>query len=108
MRKKMIAVAAVLLIVAGCSSVANVTRFDTTEYPPTTKIDVFSEESNVHVPFTEIGIVRASRGGQQEQLDSMKVSAMRAGADALVKVQYDNVGKEAALVAQAVMLRYKH
>jgi hypothetical protein len=112
MKKVIFLVVLASFVAGGCGSLhfsayTDATHFGTETYAPTQHIDVFSSESLVTRPYLEIGMLQCYRGDAQEQLDTMKVNAMKAGADAIANMRYDHVGRDAALVAQAVMLRYK-
>jgi Metal binding domain of Ada len=105
-----------LLLVIGCHQ-AQVTRFDSSYYPPTQTVQVFSDPSLVPHDYIEIGYVEAKGGltvSKQALLDDMKEKAMAQGADALLKVEfydrerYDpNIGGYSKPAAKALMIKYK-
>jgi len=114
MKNSLLAGAAVCLL-AGCHG-AEVTRFTPGAYPPTQRIEVFSDPSLITHPYIEIGYVEAKGGlgvSKQDLLNDMKEEAMAEGANALIKVdfydreRYDRyIGGYSKPAAKAVMIRY--
>ena len=110
--KKLFLLFALLL---GCHS-AEVTKFDDHSYPPTKKIEVFSDLSTIKHKYVEIGYVEAKGGmtvSKQALLDDMKEQAMQEGANALIKVEFSDrthyspsKGSTEKPEAKAVMIRY--
>jgi hypothetical protein len=115
-RIALLLVAAPSFLYLACHS-AEVTRFNDTEYPPTTKVSVYSDPGKAPNKYIEIGYVEASGGmtvSKAALLEDMKQKAMEEGADALIKVEfYDsthynaNSGSYDKPHAKAVMIKFQ-
>ena len=115
-RIALLLVAAPSFFYLACHS-AEVTRFNDTEYPPTTKVSVYSDPGKAPNKYIEIGYVEASGGmtvSKAALLEDMKQKAMEEGADALIKVEfYDsthynaNSGSYDKPHAKAVMIKFQ-
>jgi uncharacterized protein YbjQ (UPF0145 family) len=104
-------------ILIGCHG-AEVTRYNNSSYyPSTSHVDIFSDVSTIKKEYFEIGYVEAKGGvtvGKQQLLDDMIEQAKIEGANALIKVEfydrerYDKyVGGYSKPAARATMIRYK-
>ena len=78
------------LLVVGCHK-ASVVRFDSTYYPPTSEVAVYTDLSTIPKEYVEIGYVEAKGGvtiDKQTLLNDMIEQAKKCGADALVKIEF--------------------
>ena len=95
-----------LVLVCGCHS-ASVIRYNTTIYPATSAVEVYSDANVISEPYDEIGLVHGSGAPRfaQELLEDMKIKAMKSGADALINADFYYDHNE--LYSKAIMIRYK-
>jgi uncharacterized protein YbjQ (UPF0145 family) len=107
----------IFIFLSGCHS-AEVTRFSSHSYPPTSTVEVFTDALSIKRDFVEIGYVEASGGitiTKQQLLDDMIEKAKIEGANALVKVEFWDTTEYNYAVkgdvhkprAKATMIRYK-
>lgn len=100
----------------GCHG-AIVTRFNDEKYPPTKKVEIFSDLNTIQNEYIEIGYVEAAGGitvSKQSLLYDMIEKAKIHGADALIKVEFYDVGEYNYTLghiekphAKAVMIKYR-
>lgn len=108
----------IFIFIFSCHS-ANVTTFGDKYYPPTYRVEVYSDVSQLKgKEYIEIGYVEAKGGvtiDKQTLLNDMMEKAKAYGADALIKVEFidrpqyhEYIGSFTKPGAKAVMIRFKN